>query len=545
MPATYLAPGVYIEEVPSGVRAIAGVSTADTAFVDFFARGPANRPVRCASWGDFERAFGGLDRRSEASYAIRQFFLNGGSVAWVVRVTAPNAEAAEWSSDEMAGASGASGASGAGGEPILVAAASRGDWGNSLWVGVEAHGNRFDVVVAEKLRVRNRDEMRVLEVFRNLSSAPADPRYAQSVVAASSGLIRVDCDDLGGVVASTGAEIIAFPTPDKFRQLRGGLDGTGPGMPDWINGDGAEAVIGSEGGKTGLFALERIAPAVFNILCIPMVAYVSEGSRLSIIQQGLRYCETKRAFFIVDVPAAIDDASPDQQVTQMQAYLTALEGAGHRHPNGAVYFPRLQVPDPVNENRPRVVASSGTLAGIYARTDATRGVWKAPAGTEAELRGASPAYKMSDGENEQLNPVAVNALRSFPVYGSVTWGARTLEGAMANPTDWTYIPVRRTALYIEESLRQGLQWVVFEPNDEPLWAQIRLNVGSFMHGLFRQGAFQGKSPREAYLVKCDSETTTQADIDLGRVNILVGFAPLKPAEFVIVRIQQLTQAREP
>jgi len=149
------------------------------------------------------------------------------------------------------------------------------------------------------------------------------------------------------------------------------------------------------------------------------------------------------------------------------------------------------------------------------------------------------SYKLTDGENGQLNPIGVNCLRTFPVIGNVVWGARTLEGADLLASEWKYVPVRRLALFIEESLYRGTQWVVFEPNDEPLWAQIRLNVGAFMHNLFRQGAFQGTSPREAYFVKCDGETTTQNDIDLGIVNILVGFAPLKPAEFVIIKIQQI------
>jgi phage tail sheath protein FI len=135
--------------------------------------------------------------------------------------------------------------------------------------------------------------------------------------------------------------------------------------------------------------------------------------------------------------------------------------------------------------------------------------------------------------------MAVNCLRNRPGYGTVVWGARTLRGADATPDDWKYIPVRRTALFIEESLFRGTQWVVFEPNDEPLWSQIRLNVGAFMHDLFRQGAFQGTTPQDAYFVKCDKETTTQSDINNGIVNILVGFAPLKPAEFVVIQLQQM------
>ena len=152
---------------------------------------------------------------------------------------------------------------------------------------------------------------------------------------------------------------------------------------------------------------------------------------------------------------------------------------------------------------------------------------------------ASLAVALDDLENGGLNPLGINVLRNFPVFGNISWGARTLDGADQQASEWKYIPVRRTALYIEESLYEGLKWVVFEPNDEPLWAQIRMNVGAFMSTLFRQGAFQGNTPAQAYFVKCDSETTTQNDIDNGVVNILVGFAPLIPAEFVVIQIQQL------
>jgi phage tail sheath protein FI len=219
-----------------------------------------------------------------------------------------------------------------------------------------------------------------------------------------------------------------------------------------------------------------------------------------------------------------------------------LAGVGAtRDRNNAYFFPPLRLPDPLSENRPRTVSPSGTVAGIYARTDSERGVWKAPAGTEARVRGADVVGPpLSDADSGTLNPLGVNALRSFPVFGNVVWGARTGVGADQLASEWKYAPVRRTALYIEESLVQGLRWVVFEPNDEPLWAQIRLNVGAFMQTLFRKGAFQGTTPREAYLVRCDRTTTTQADIDNGVVNILVGFAPLRPAEFVVIQIQQLT-----
>jgi len=180
------------------------------------------------------------------------------------------------------------------------------------------------------------------------------------------------------------------------------------------------------------------------------------------------------------------------------------------------------------------------IAGATARVDTQRGVWKAPAGLDAALNGVQGLeINLTDEENGQLNPRGINCLRSFPVNGRVVWGARTMRGADVAADEYKYIPVRRLALFIEESLFRGTQWVVFEPNDEPLWAQIRLNPGAFMQNLFRQGAFQGTAARDAYFVKCDKETTTQNDINLDRVNILVGFAPLKPAEFVVIRIQQM------
>lgn len=215
------------------------------------------------------------------------------------------------------------------------------------------------------------------------------------------------------------------------------------------------------------------------------------------------------------------------------------------HRNAAAYFPRPMVPDPLDDYRLRNIGAGGTVAGLMARTDASRGVWKAPAGIDAALRNVPDlSYKLTDQENGQLNPLGLNSLRALDVYGNVCWGARTLVGSDQRASEWKYIPIRRIALLIEESLFRGTQWVVFEPNDEPLWAQIRLNVGAFMHGLFRQGAFQGSKPKDAYFVKCDRESTTQNDIDRGIVNIVVGFAPLKPAEFVIIKLQQIAGQTE-
>ena len=284
------------------------------------------------------------------------------------------------------------------------------------------------------------------------------------------------------------------------------------------------AYIGSRTLRQGIYALESVD--LFNILCLPGV------SDAGILMDAESYCRERRAFMIIDAPQSI--TKPDDMV--IAAMGTGLPKSDH----AAVYYPWIQVADPLNGGKLRDTAPSGAIAGLYARTDSNRGVWKAPAGTDATITGAQGVrYPLTNGENGTLNPLGVNNIRTFPVYGTVAWGARTLRGADAMASEYKYIPVRRLALMIEESLYRGTHWVVFEPNDEGLWAQIRLNVGAFMNTLFRKGAFQGTTPRDAYFVKCDKETTTQNDINLGIVNILVGFAPLKPAEFVIISVQQM------
>jgi hypothetical protein len=290
--------------------------------------------------------------------------------------------------------------------------------------------------------------------------------------------------------------------------------------------------VGSESKKTGLYALENAD--LFNLLCIPPVNRQQDINSAT-WSQALAYCKKRRAVLIVDPPLAWKTTD---NVTNSTTGIDSLSNL--RDENAVIYFPRIKMPDPLKENRLEEFPPSGLVAGIMARTDAQRGVWKAPAGIDATLSGVRElSYKLTDGENGQLNPLGVNCLRSFPVYGNIVWGARTLKGADRLASEWKYVPVRRLTLFLQESLYRGTQWVVFEPNDEPLWSQIRLNIGAFMNNLFRQGAFQGKSPKEAYFVKCDSETTTQNDINLGIVNIVVGFAPLKPAEFVIIKFQQM------
>jgi phage tail sheath protein FI len=288
--------------------------------------------------------------------------------------------------------------------------------------------------------------------------------------------------------------------------------------------------------KTGMYSLDAVD--LFNILCLPDLVDnpTLTSDYATVYQQALLYCQQRRAVLIVDLPVGTTTITGAQNWLNTTGSSLLAGGA-----YAAAYFPRIVVADPLQNGNLRAFPNCGAVAGIWARTDAQRGVWKAPAGTETQIAGVSQlAYRMNDQENGILNPLGLNCLRTFPVIGTVVWGARTLRGADALDDDYKYLPIRRLTNFLEESLFRGTQWVVFEPNDEPLWARVRLTVGSFMQAQYAQGAFAGQTPSAAYFVKCDSESTTAYDQDQGRVNIIVGFAPLRPAEFVIIQIQQIS-----
>ncbi|MFF9511025.1 phage tail sheath family protein [Streptomyces sp. NPDC014724] len=320
-----------------------------------------------------------------------------------------------------------------------------------------------------------------------------------------------ECANDLGLEASVNPPV--FPLGD-------GEDGEAPGPRD---------LIGSETDKTGIQALRDVADV--NLLTLPeLAAYESTEDMVTVVSAAQRLCEQQRIFLLVDAPGSWGS------VDGARAGLSAFDAVRGNH--AGLYFPHLQLTDPLT-GRLRSFPPSGAVAGVFARTDAERGVWKAPAGTEARLAGVhSLTVQLTDRENGLLNPLGVNCLRTFPMVGPLVWGARTLEGSEGMESEWKYVPVRRLALHVEESLQRGLQWVVFEPNDENLWQQIRLSASSYLHTLFRQGAFKGGTPRESYFVKCDKDTTTDEDIANGVVNVLVGIAPVRPAEFVIVKIQQ-------
>ncbi|MGO3183885.1 MAG: phage tail sheath family protein [Aequorivita sp.] len=408
MPKRKTYPGVYIEPISSGDKTITGVSTSITAFIGIAKKGPKNDPNKILSFGDYERIFGGLSNKSTMSFAVRDFFQNGGGEALIVRVSNTRTKTPHITSE-----------------------------------------------TAKK----------------------------------------------------------QFESSNEHLEIS------------------STEVLGSEIDKTGLYALDKAD--IFNILCIPPYSWESDIEE-STYETAMIYCEKRRAILLID---------PPKNWKSMQAATTGLNNFD-KNSHAAIYFPRLLKANPLKNNQVEEFVPCGSVAGVIAKTDTERGVWKSAAGTKAVLSGVSSfSVSLNDEENGKLNQLGINCLRTFSEYGNLIWGSRTLSGRDILASEYKYLPVRRTALYIEESLSKALKWVAFETNNESLWVQIRLNIESFMQNMYREGAFQG-STKEAYFVKCDSETTTQNDINLGIVNILVGFAPMKPAEFVILELQLMTRQVE-
>jgi phage tail sheath protein FI len=500
MPPTLTYPGVYVEEIPSGVHPITGVATSITAFIGRALRGPTDEPVTITSYGDFVRLFGGLWLDSGLGYAVQDFYLNGGSTAIVVRVH-NSAGAGDTASLKL--------------DTLTLAAASPGEWGSHLTATIDhevvtggSDATLFNLAVTDGVTA-------VVETFRNVSLQAGSPRRVDLVLAAQSRLVVVSGSSLPSAVADV-----------KDVKATGGGNGS-PIDHTVLVGDTLKT------GKTGLYALDKAD--LVNLVVIPPYKGDPPDVEQAVIDAAIDYAAVRRAVVIVDPTSAW--TSVDTVVTgKLPSSLTTSQFTR----NAAVYFPRVRRADPLRDGRIGTFAASGAVAGVISRTDAARGVWKAPAGLEAVVSGTSALdLPLTDAEIGQLNPLGVNCLRATPDVGITVWGARTRDGDDKLTSEWKYLPVRRTALFLEESLFRGTQWVVFEPNDAPLWAQIRLNVGAFMSILFRQGAFAGTTSREAFFVKCDAETTTQDDVDRGVVNIVVGFAPLKPAEFVVIQLSQI------
>lgn len=673
-------PGVYTQEIPSGVRSIAGAPTSVALFVGPTKAGIDNRPIRLQSFADFERSFGGLSQTSSLSYSVLHFFSNGGGEAFVLRVPANNSFQAS---------SGLTSDDGGTKLSFTLTALSSGQAGNNLFIEVDPFDlgsqpytanhdkKRFNLTISDRLTGR-------VERFANLTTSAASARFAPTVVndlatgstlvkltlagnainapapqatgtvikigtdpsagnfgAAQGVKLNIDFRDATGTVdASAGVslEVTVFangtaqPTsplelcvrlsaalnealrnhPPSAAKMEGlSIDGsvveggrflrfriapvgttvtpsrradgrvslaaptqpaTGTsllatynlteqlsnpsryqlGQPYTASQISGKPVNGEDGDDNGQPSSDTFKAAVmglmtpdpfFNLLCLPDAMRPSSGNPLvpqhtnfaSIYAEAALVCEKKFAFLIMDPPPNVQDTGA------AQAWKTT--GITFKSRHAAAYFPNLRVDDPLEPGSIRSHPPSGALAGLYARTDGQAGVWQAPAGTDAVISGAyGPSVLLSDDEHGLLNPLGLNVIRKFPIYGTVSFGSRTIDGADAIGSEWKYIPVRRTASYILRSLSEGLRWAVHKPNGEVLWSQIRVNVTSFMQGLFRQGAFKGVSAREAYFVACDASTTTPDDINAGIVNIVIGFAPLKPAEFVVISLRQIIQS---
>lgn len=494
---SFSAPGVYVDEVPRGPRPIEPLPTSVTAFVGRARRGPVDRAVAVGSMAAFEAVFGALTTDSGLGYGVRAFFTNGGRSAVVVRVHDGGATAQV----DLGGG-------------LVVEAVGPGSWANGLVVGV-SHPSPDEASAAASVQgLATGDDLFTIwltldghtELFPHVTLVDG-PRRLDAVLEAST-LARVRSP-----LTTT------RPDPGSYPVSTPGADGQLPTV---------DAYVSSAGERRGITALDDVD--LVNLLVLPPS---SPDSALpdGVWVAALAYAQQRRAFLIVDPPPGMPGSDvPDWLVG------VGLTGAAAR--NAAIYYPRVDQRDPLSGGAVRSFAPSGAVAGVYARLDAARGVWKAPAGIEAALTDVvGPSVVWTQIENGDLNQVGVNVIRAIDRAGTVVWGARTLRGADAHGDEYRYVPVRRLALHLEESVIRSLDWAVFEPNGEPLWARIRQVVGDFMQQMFRQGAFAGATPREAYVVKCDAETTTAADIADGFVEVLVGFAPLKPAEFIIFKVR--------
>jgi uncharacterized protein len=518
---TLLHPGVYVSEVPSGARSIEGAPTSTTIFVGETERGPLT-PVKIQSRTDYERWFGGYFRsRGAASpateptrvltaYAIDGFYLNGGSTAYVLRAC-----------------------DGDGPEPATrdnIEASSPGVWGNSIAIAyLQSSGSdsdRFRIAVVYDSPETG--ERQLVETWDRLSVDPNDENYVVDLLKRS---LYVRWTD--------GAPVIA-PALDTI------AGSSNPSESDIV--DGATDLAGGSGGsgdlsaaEYGLLLADRLAgiddAALLVATCDAMLANSDDYAQF--VDQFIGFAENRPRqdmFFVGDLPPQRDAGSPTDATT---ATVTVKDDRTGSNFSG-LFWPQLVVGDVagIGRNPTITVPPAGYVAGLFARIDGRRGVWKAPAGTEATLNSTiALEFELNDLHSDELNPKGVNALRTIPGAGRVVWGSRTMTPA----SEWRYIPVRRTAIFLRTSIYNGIQWAVFEPNDDTLWASLRTVIGGFMKTLFVQGAFAGLTENDAFLVKVDSETTTEIDQAAGIVNILVAFAPLRPAEFVVVKLSQKTQ----
>lgn len=667
---TYLHPGVYVEEIPSGSKPIEGVATSVAAFVGYTTKGPLGDPTRITKWDAYVKDFGGIRNTAKETaankidvmgHAVNMFFQNGGTTAYIVRITK------DWhaSSRDAARAIGfADHPDVANSESALkFTAINEGAWGNGIIAKVTVSAldsSLYNVAIG---RNDAEGDFEVIELFTNLSMDETNPQYIEGVINGVSELVTVDVVPvgsmgmipaqyylgvlIGGVVAQADLDLSTaseaertlsldldtggdnevlnlalvldatdYSVPEDFPTLEDALEALAADIQtkaragadllpsqsgltcEVVDGDKLKLTSGTREEKSavkaktgGMGTTLKLRPsdatlsstgkesaeaawnattsapgtpdatlagglngtlpdtddyqAVFdafvkyrdiNIILLPGQYWADDGSGNAVISAAIAHAEQMKSRMVLVEPPPGQEMTTEKQVSDFKLPTSTYT---------VLYYPWIKVANPFYnaETAPGLpktllVPPGPIAAGMWSKIDGRRGVWKAPAGVETGLLGvAGLQYIVEDGEQDVLNPLGVNCLRALPNFGSVIWGSRTLS-TKANP-EWRYVPVRRTAIMMEQSIYNGIQWAVFEPNNHLLWAALRANIGSFMDGLFRSGAFQGEKASDAYFVRCGlDDTMTQGDIDRGQVIVIVGFAPLKPAEFVIVRIQQ-------
>jgi phage tail sheath protein FI len=526
--ASLLHPGVYVRELSSGVRVIEGAATSTTIFVGETERGPLE-PTKIKGVADYERLFGGYLRvnapnpaRVTMRYSIDAFFANGGTSAYVSRAISTSATPAEkvWPT--------------AGPVTHRIRAASPGTWAATNLSAVLAPSSSITpnqariMVFYRDLRRPSADRV-LVEDFDRLSLDVTADNYVGTVLQRSA-FIRWDTSLTPTTwpplaTAATRPNDVVHPAEPDAGQLSGGSGGATSASATDVR-ETLGRLDGVEDASLLVYAADAWAQTQGGAVTIPhaeVFGYIINRPKLDL-------------FYVADLQAQHTATSVTTASSTTASSITTASKSDFM----AWYWPHLRVSDPIGQglNPTIIIPPAGAVAGIFARTDRLRGVWKAPAGVEATLGSiVGIQHDLLDTHQDDLNPLGVNALRTIPAAGPVVWGSRTTIPS----GEWRYVPVRRTAIFLRKSIYNGIQWAVFEPNNTDLWRALRATVGAFMETQFRNGAFAGASSKDAYFVKCDAETTPESAQLGGIVNIVVGFAPLRPAEFVVLSLTQMTK----
>jgi phage tail sheath protein FI len=518
MPTTYQAPGVYVEEVPSGSAPIEGVGTAISAFVGFAERGPVGKPVRVTNWTQYQDTFGGLIKNAYMPLAVYGYFANGGGNAWVVRV---GAEAVSQPAVRALPGRAATPI-----DSLRVTSKLTGADGNAIRVDVADEPSGEGEGDDPKFRLTVSAPGQATETFENLTLKRGDARNVVEVINhADTGSKLIQIEDL----APRGVAVAERRPAAASYTLQGGGESMTAVAPADFQGDVAD--------RSGIDGLEAIDDVTMIAIPDLMRAYqdglLNMEGVIAVQKALLAHCAR------MEDRVAILDCPPGMNATEMDDWKMKVGNLISDGGYGALYYPWVKVDDPA-QGKTIFMPPSGHVAGVWSRVDDKRGVHKAPA--NEELLGVLDVETgLTQAELGTLNVHGINCIRGFPGRGIRIWGARTLA---ESSSEWRYINVRRLINFVKESIDQGTQWVVFEPNDQALWAKVTRNVSAFLTRVWGTGALFGATPAEAFYVKCDAETNTPQMIEAGILVCEIGVAPVKPAEFVVFRIRQITPGLE-